>query len=305
MKNAIALTINRMRLMLRNRLFLFFSLVMPMVFLFLFLGLFARGNAFVLPVMLAQVIAITVMGNYWGLSVQLVMWREQGILRRYRLAPVRASDLLISSIFANYVLTLPTIIIEFVLARLVFHVLTFGNLWTVFLLTLLGTVCFASMGLIIASVTNTMQETQLINQLIWFVLLFLSGATLPIFILGKRIAEIAYYLPATYLVVGLQRAMLHGAGAIDLIPVILSLIGTGLIAFILSSQLFRWDPDDKAPRKAKLWVLATIVPFFILGYWESHHANLTTESQSFFHAMEQQRQQPPPPAQAPPSQPPR
>jgi len=305
LKNAIALTINRMRLMLRNRLFLFFSLVMPMVFLFLFLGLFARGNAFVLPVMLAQVIAITVMGNYWGLSVQLVMWREQGILRRYRLAPVRASDLLISSIFANYVLTLPTIIIEFVLARLVFHVLTFGNLWTVFLLTLLGTVCFASMGLIIASVTNTMQETQLINQLIWFVLLFLSGATLPIFILGKRIAEIAYYLPATYLVVGLQRAMLHGAGAIDLIPVILSLIGTGLIAFILSSQLFRWDPDDKAPRKAKLWVLATIVPFFILGYWESHHANLTTESQSFFHAMEQQRQQPPPPAQAPPSQPPR
>ncbi len=300
MKNAISLTINRMRLMLRNRLFLFFSLIMPMVFLFLFLGIFARGNAFVLPVMLAQVIAITVMGNYWGLSVQLVMWREQGILRRYRLAPVRASDLLISSIFANYVLTLPTIVLEFILARVVFHVLTFGNLWTVFLLTLLGTICFASMGLIIASVTNTMQETQLINQLIWFVLLFLSGATLPLFILGKRIAEIAYYLPATYLVVGLQRAMLHGAGAMDLVPVLLSLIGTGLIAFILSSQLFRWDPDDKAPRKAKLLVLASVIPFFILGYWESSHANLTTESQSFFQAMDQQRQQPPPPAQTPP-----
>ncbi len=304
MKNAIALTAIRMRLMMRNRLFLFFSLIMPMVFLFLFLGIFARGNPFVLPVMLAQVVAITVMGNYWGLSVQLVMWREQGILRRYRLSPVRASDLLISSIIANYVLTLPTLILEFAISRLLFHVVSFGNLWTVFLLTALGTTCFASMGLIIASVTNTMQETQLINQLIWFVLLFLSGATLPIYILGKRVAEVAYYLPATYLVVGLQRAMLHGTGAMDLIPIFLSLIGTGLIAFILSAQVFRWDPDEKAPRKAKLWALSIVIPFLVLGYWESRHADLRTESQSFFPALDQQRSrapQPPKMTQVPPS----
>jgi len=299
LKNAITLTVSRMRLMMRNRLFLLFSLIMPMVFLFLFLGIFARGNPFILPVMLAQVVAITVMGNYWGLSVQLVMWREQGILRRYRLAPVGAGALLTSSIIANYVLTLPTLVIEFILARLIFHVMFFGNLWTAFLLVTLGTVCFASMGLIIASVTNTMQETQLINQLIWFVLLFLSGATIPIFILGKHIAQVAYYLPATYLVVGLQRSMLHGAGVLNQIPVFLSLIGTGLIAFILSAQLFRWDPEDKAPRKAKLWALATIVPFIALGIWESHHADLRTESQSFFQAFDQQRPQAPQTPQAP------
>ena len=43
----------------------------------------------------------------------------------------------------------------------------------------LGTVTFASLGLIVASVTNTMQETQIINQIIWFVFLFISGATIP------------------------------------------------------------------------------------------------------------------------------
>jgi ABC-2 type transport system permease protein len=292
-----------MRLMMRNKLFVFFSLIMPLGFLFLFLGVFSRGNAFVLPVMLAQVIAITVMGNYWGLSVQLVMFREAGILRRYRLAPVRASDLLISSIIANYVLTLPTVILEFVLARVVFHVLTYGNLVTVFLLTTVGTICFASLGLIIASVTNTMQETQLINQVIWSVLLFLSGATFPLVMLGKRITEIAYYLPATYLVVGMQRSMLHNAGVLNLIPIFISLIGTAAIAFILSTLLFRWDPDDKAPRKAKLWVLATIIPFLVLGYWESGHADLLTESQSFFEGSQHERQQPPVPAQPPPQSP--
>jgi ABC-2 type transport system permease protein len=297
LKNAISLTVSRLRLMLRNKMFVFFSLIMPLGFLFLFLGVFARGNAFVLPVMLAQVIAITVMGNYWGLSVQLVMFREAGILRRYRLAPVRATDLLISSIIANYILTLPTIILEFILARAVFHVITYGNLMTVFLLTTAGTLCFASLGLIIASVTNTMQETQVINQVIWSILLFLSGATLPLITLGKHITQIAYYLPATYLVVGMQRAVLENAGVMDLIPVFLSLIGTGLISFILSAQLFRWDPEEKAPRKAKLWALATIVPFLVLGFWESRHSDLLNESQSFFRGADQQRQQPPPPPQ--------
>ena len=46
------------------------------------------------------------MGSFWGLSVQLVMFREQGILRRFRLAPVSAGALLASSIFANYCLGL-------------------------------------------------------------------------------------------------------------------------------------------------------------------------------------------------------
>jgi ABC-2 type transport system permease protein len=304
LKNAFALTASRMRLMMRNKLFLFFSLVMPLGFLFLFLGVFSRGNPFALPVMLAQVTAITVMGNYWGLSVQLVTFREAGILRRYRLAPVTASDLLISSIIANYILTLPTIILEFALARLVFHVLTFGNFFTVFVLCTLGTACFASMGLIIASVTNTMQETQLINQVIWSAFLFLTGATFPIFVLGKYIVQVAYYLPATYLVVGMQRAILQNAGVMDMIPVVLSLIGTGLIAFIFSAQLFRWDPDDKAPRRAKLWALTTILPFLILGFWESRHSDLLTQSQTFFQANDQQqRPQKPPAPQTPPVQP--
>ena len=197
MKNAIALTINRIQLALRNRLFLFFSLMMPLVFLFLFLGIFSRGVPAAMPPLLAQVVCITVMGNFWGLSVQLVTFREQGILRRFRLAPVGAAAMLASSIIANYALTLPTIILEFILARLIFHMTNFGNVWGVFLLCSLGVISFASLGLIIASVMNTMQETQIINQLIWFAFLFLSGATFPLVLHSKYVQNAALFLPAT------------------------------------------------------------------------------------------------------------
>src|SRR5207245_8636155 len=119
-----------MRLALRNRAFIFFSLVMPLAFFFLYLGILVRwihGR----PYLLGAVLALTVMGSFLGLSVQLVMFREQGILRRFRLAPVGPGAMLASSILSNYLLTVPTVILEFLLARWIFHMDRFGNLWGV------------------------------------------------------------------------------------------------------------------------------------------------------------------------------
>ena len=247
-----ALTASRMRLAMRNRAFLFFSLIMPIAFLFIYAGIFGRGNRQAVPYLLAEVLALTVMGSFWGLSVQLVTFREQGILRRFRVTPVGASAMLASSLLSNYFLTLPTIVIEFFLARWIFHMAGLGNLAGVFVLVTAGTVSFASLGLIVASVTNTMQETQIINQIIWFIFLFLSGATIPLPILPRIVQGFALYLPATYLVSGLQRSMIDHIGPAGLGAELTSMVGCALIAFLISAQLFRWDAEAKgpAPRKA-------------------------------------------------------
>jgi ABC-2 type transport system permease protein len=273
-----ALTVSRMRLAMRNRAFLFFSLIMPIAFLFIYASIFGGGNRQAVPYLLAEVLALTVMGSFWGLSVQLVTFREQGILRRFRVTPVGASAMLASSLLSNYFLTLPTIIIEFFLSRWVFHMSGLGNLTSVFVLVTLGTISFASLGLIVASVTNTMQETQVINQIIWFVFLFISGATIPFPILPGIIQAVAVFLPATYLVSGLQRAMIDHTGVASLGAYMASLVGCALIAFLIAAQLFRWDPEAKVPRRAKLWAIAAIVPFLLLGAWETVNGNLRSHA---------------------------
>src|SRR5258708_33733911 len=151
-----ALTVSRMRLAMRNRAFLFFSLIMPIAFLFIYAGIFGRGKSQAVPYLLAEVLALTVMGSFWGLSVQLVTFREQGILRRFRVTPVGASAMLASSLVSNYILTIPTVVIEFYLSRQVFHMSSIGNLVGVFVLLTLGIATFATLWLVIASVTNTM-----------------------------------------------------------------------------------------------------------------------------------------------------
>jgi ABC-type multidrug transport system permease subunit len=288
LKHAWTLTKVRMRLALRNRAFLFFSLVFPLVFLFLFLGLFTRGNVSAVPYMLASVLALTIMGSFWGLSMQLVTFREQGILRRFRIAPVGAGAMLASSIASNYLLTLPTVFIEFTLARHLFHMREWGNLWGVFILVTLGIVTFASLGLIVASVTNTAQETQVINQLLWSAFLFLSGATLPLPMLPGWIQSFALFMPATYLVVGLERVLIAHVGAYAIRAELLSLAVCAAIAFAVSQQLFRWEPESKVPRSAKLWAASAIIPFVLLGIWETSYGHVrSTATTDFLSTVEQ------------------
>ena len=109
--NTWTLTKIRMRLAMRNRTFLFFSLIMPLGFLFFFVLVLAKGQAGWIAYILGAVLTMTVMGSFWGLSVQLVTFREQGILRRFRLAPIGAGPMLASSIVSNYLMTMPTVLI--------------------------------------------------------------------------------------------------------------------------------------------------------------------------------------------------
>ena len=186
--------------------------------------------------------------------------------------------MLISSILSNYLLTLPTLFIEFAFARWLFHMVGWGNLSGVAILVTMGTVTFASLGLVVASVTNTMQETQMINQIFWSAFLFLSGATLPLPMLPSWIQRFAPFLPATYLVAGLERVM---AGRVAAREVGAELIALGVcagIAFLVSQQLFRWEPEARVPRRAKLLAASAIVPFLLLGIWENATGTLRANS---------------------------
>jgi ABC-2 type transport system permease protein len=268
----------RIRITLRNKAFLFFSLIMPMTFFFLYGSILAKGDVPKVRYLLGPVIAMSVMGTFWGLSLQLVTWREQGILRRFRLAPVPSTAMIGSSILANLVLILPTVLLELFLARFLYHVTSFGNVAGILVMALVGIGAFASLGLIVASVTNTVQETQIINQLLWFALIFLSGATIPVPVLPKAAQHVALFLPATYLVNGLQQAMVYSASLFSLGAQIGSLLAWGVLAFSIASLLFRWEPEAKLPRNAKLWAVATILPFVLLGIWENHNGKLLNDA---------------------------
>jgi ABC-type multidrug transport system permease subunit len=285
LSNLASLTKMRIQLALRNKMFFFFSVIFPLAMFFVYSGIFAKGHPRDVSFFLGPVIALNVMGSFWGLSAMLVMFREQGILRRFHVTPVTAAEMLASSILANYALTLPTIAIELLFARFLFHVNTFGDPISLLGLVTVGTMSFAALGLVVASVTNTMQETQVLNQLIWLPLIFLSGATLPMGYLPKSAQTFSVFLPATYLVSGLQNALFMSFPINKILVQLTSLGLWAVLSFFIATQLFRWEPEVKVPRRAKLWAAATIVPFVFLGIWESYNREMLTQAQQAFHAV--------------------
>jgi len=263
------LTKIRLRLAMRNRAFFFFSLVMPMIFLFGAAVFLRRESIEWIPYVLGAVLTTTVMGSFWGLSVQLVSFREQGILRRFRLAPVGAGPILASSILSNYFMALPVVVFEFLVCRWAFHMRTWGNLWAVLLLVTVGSATFSALGLIVASVTNTMQETQMINNLLWMGFLFLTGATVPLAIFPMWLQRIALFIPGQYLATGLESATTNLVTGKEVLEDVLALSLGFFVAFEISRRLFRWEPEAKVPRRAKLWVVVAVVPFLLFGMWEN------------------------------------
>jgi len=285
MSNTWELTKVRMRLAIRNRAFFFFSLVMPLLFLVGGVKLFSKGSAEWAAYILGAILTFTVMGSFWGLSVQLVTFREQGILRRFRLAPLGAGPMLASSILSNYIMLFPTVIIEMLVCHLFFHVHAWGNLWAILLFVTFGSAAFSAFGLIIASVTNTMQETQMINNLIWSGFIFLSGATVPLALFPRWIQRCSMFIPATYLATGFESATTNlatwGEIATDVVALAIGLY----VAFEVSRNLFRWEPEAKVSRSAKWWALSALIPFLLFGTYENLYGNRLDRIQNNFHTL--------------------
>jgi ABC-2 type transport system permease protein len=272
--NTWSLTKIRIRLAMRNKMFLFFSLLMPMIFLFLFATLWGKGSPEKINFILGGILTLTVMGGFWGLSVQLVSFRELGILRRFRLAPLGSGPMLASSILANFILVVPFVFFEMLVAKYILHMASWGNIPAIFLLVMIGSATFSAFGLVVASVTNTMQETQIINQLIWMVFLFLSGATIPLAVFPAWIQRITLFSPATYLAVGLQSAATNQVVAFEILTEAAALILGLLVAFEISRRIFRWEPEAKVPARAKIWVLAALIPFLAFGAYENYSGRM-------------------------------
>jgi len=261
------IAITNIRLALRTKTALFFTFLFPLVFLFVYAGIFAHGDRWAVAYLFGEVITLQVMGSaFWGLGLQSVMSRERGILRRYRLAPIGAGSMVLSSLVANFLLLLPTVAILTLFAVAVFHMPFDINPFGFLLLVAVGAYSFAGFGLTIASIANTMQEAQVYNQLVWIALLFLSGATIPLPDLPAWIQRVSAYLPATYLVSSFQSLFTHSAPLSANFAELGALLVAGTFGLMFAWKLFRWEKEEPIPRSAKGWALVFLVPFLLMGF---------------------------------------
>ena len=125
-------------------------------------------------------VTLGVLGSgFFGAGIRAIQERELGILRRYKVTPITPVPLLVGSMVTGWIIFLPYIVLLLFLAHFIYQMPLPAHIFQLLVFISLGLIAFRSLGLVIASVANTMQEGTILVQLFYFPMLLLSGATVP------------------------------------------------------------------------------------------------------------------------------
>ncbi len=258
------------KLALRNKSVLFFNYFFPLFFFFMFGQLFHASQGTVVLQVVTMVTAIGIMGNgLMGAGIRAVQERESNVLRRYKVTPITPVPLLVASMTTGLLLYLPTVIVTLLLAKTMYGMVMPGSLLSFFAFVCVASVAFRSIGLIAAAVVNSSQESMIIIQPLYFAMLFLSGATIPITIFPYWLQLVTQFIPATYMMTGVAGIFQRGESLWQNWESVLALLVTTFVGLFISTKLFRWEKEEKLKASAKLWVLVVLLPFFLLGSYQA------------------------------------
>src|SRR5690242_19246800 len=196
MKAFLALLNIDLKLARRNRSVLFFNYFFPLTFFFIFGILFdARQGAAILLVVTMSIV-LGILGNgLFGAGMRAVQEREENILRRYKVTPITPVPLLCASMVTGVVIYLPSAIATLFLAHQFYGMPMPTRLISLLLFVAIGSIAFRSLGMIIAAVVNSSQESNILIQPIYMVMLFLSGATIPLSLMPHWLQNITQFVP--------------------------------------------------------------------------------------------------------------
>ncbi len=287
MRPYLALFKSNMRLTLRDRSVLFFNFLFPFIFFFTFVQVFHAGTGAGIAYFVGTVLTMGILGNgLWGAGMRSVQEREANILRRYKVTPIGPLPILTAAMISGWLLYLPVVAILLAVAHFQYAMPLPQNWISLFLMVTLGVCAFRAIGLILAAVTNTMQEANIAIQLLYMPMLFLSGATIPAALLPKWAQTFAEFMPASYLVSGFQGIFFRNQTLADNAPAAGALLLTIFLGTFLAMQLFRWEKEEKIRGRNKLWVLAVLGPFLLMGGYRAYSREHIGQNQALFRDLQ-------------------
>ena len=196
-----------LQLFTRDFFSFFFALVFPVMMLLLFGGIFGNTPVYdgadikmmdvSVPAYSVMVIGVT---GLMSLPLTLSGYKEKKIYKRFDATPVGKKSIMLAQVFANLTMTLIGIFILLIAGKLLYHIQIKGTFLSICISMLFSIAAMFSMGFLFTAIGRDLKSTTLLCYLFYFVMLFLSGATMPDMLFPDTIKKISAFLPMTYAV---------------------------------------------------------------------------------------------------------
>jgi ABC-type multidrug transport system permease subunit len=198
----------------------------------------ARYIDFLVPGLLGM----NLMGTgLWGVGFGIVNARQRKLLKRLVASPMRKSHYLLAQVLGRLVFLVFEVGIVVAFAHFAFDVPVRGSLVDLAILSVLGAMTFAGMGLLVASRARTIEGVSGLMNLVMVPMWIGSGIFFSTERFPAAVQPLIQSLPLTAVNDALRAVMLDGA-ALVVMPGELAIVAVwGVAAFAAALYLFRWQ----------------------------------------------------------------
>jgi ABC-type multidrug transport system, permease component len=175
-----------------------------------------------------------------GLPLTLADYRHRKILKRMRVTPASPALLLASQALVQCLYVLASSGSVFLIARFAFGVSIDGGALRFIASFLFVQLSIFGIGVLIGSLAPSMKIANAVTSLLYFPMIFLSGATVPYEILPRPLQAAVEVFPLTQGIKLMKGAVIGSPLELSVVPIIvLSLIT--LATYSISIARFRWE----------------------------------------------------------------
>lgn len=197
----------------------------------------ARYIDFLVPGLLGLGLMST---GLWGIGFSLAEMRTRKLLKRLVATPMRKADFLLSFLLVRLFVLVIEVPLFLAFAHVAFDVQIVGSWGAIAVVSFVGSMTFSTMGLLIASRTESSHVVSGIINVVSFPMYLCSG----VFFSSERFPDYVQPLirmfPLTVLIRALRLTIIDGAGARAIAaPTAILLVWWGG-CFALSLKIFRW-----------------------------------------------------------------
>jgi len=168
-------------------------------------------------------------------------YKKTKLFKQLSLTPLTKMEWLISKMIWYVVLTIAGFLLMVGVGIFLFGAHVAITPWLIPFLVL-GPMLFASLGMLVGTVTKNPETAGVIGNIVTFPMMFLAGTFFPISSMPQYLQTFAHVLPLFYVTEGLNNAMVYGNINNAIIDIVVLAVIT-VVIFALAVKLFKWRED--------------------------------------------------------------
>ena len=178
--------------------------------------------------------------SMWGIGFGIVQARMRKLLKRMIASPMRKSEYLLAQLIARLAFLPAEVLVPLLFAVIAFGMPVNGSAVAIIVTTLVGTLSFGAMGLLLATRARTIEAISGLMNLVMLPMWILCGVFFSSANFPDAVQPVIHALPLTAQIDALRAIILDGATLADVSSELAVLGIWGVVPFFAALRLFSW-----------------------------------------------------------------